>query len=71
MQHRLSSQQIQESRVQGIGRLIDMHVPSAAGVRVSCREQTHKGHACVERSKTEGIKQQAGLETLNTIIWKG
>eukprot|EP00955_Chlamydomonas_euryale_P079756 363336-Chlamydomonas_euryale.AAC.9 len=23
------------------------------------RERTHKGHACVERSKAEGIKQQA------------
>eukprot|EP00955_Chlamydomonas_euryale_P006391 67721-Chlamydomonas_euryale.AAC.1 len=31
---------------------------TTAGVRVeSYREQSHKGCACVERSKTEGIKQ--------------
>eukprot|EP00955_Chlamydomonas_euryale_P111888 366097-Chlamydomonas_euryale.AAC.1 len=26
----------------------------------SDREQTHEGHACVERRKAEGIKQRAG-----------
>eukprot|EP00955_Chlamydomonas_euryale_P066163 359468-Chlamydomonas_euryale.AAC.5 len=28
--------------------------------RVSYRERTHKGYACVERSKTKAIKQRAG-----------
>eukprot|EP00955_Chlamydomonas_euryale_P045732 353223-Chlamydomonas_euryale.AAC.3 len=37
-----------------------MHECSSQSQSQSHRERTHEGYACIERSKTEGIKQRAG-----------